>query len=145
MDIRIIEDATCDGLEVTFRCSRIDRRVTDAVARLRVVDMKLTGYAGGEACIVPVPKVLCAESVDKRTFFYTEHDSYESRLHLYEMADILEAADFIRASKFRLINFSKVASVRPGGAGRLVVALEGGDLVQVSRQYAPDVKRKLGM
>lgn len=145
MEIRIVEDATCDELEVTFRCSRIDQRITNAIARLRVADMKLTGYAGGEARIVPVPKVLYAESVDKRTFFYTERESYESRLRLYEMADILEAADFVRASKSCLINFSKVTSVRPGGAGRLIVALEGGDLVQVSRQYAPNVKRKLGM
>lgn len=145
MNIRIIEDAACDELEVTFRCSRIDQHVTDAIARLRMADMKLTGFAAGETRIVPVAEVLYIESVDKRTFFYTNRDSYETRLRLYEMAEMLEEADFVRASKSCLVNFSKVVSIRPGGAGRLIVALESGDLVQISRQYAPDIKRKLGM
>lgn len=145
MNIRIVEDASCADVEVTLRCPRIDQRVMDTVARLRVADMKLTGYAGDAAHVVPVSEVLYVESVDGRTYFSTERETYETRLRLYEMEGLLEGADFVRASRSCLVNFSKVTSIRPGGAGRLVAVIEGGDVVQVSRQYAPDIKRKLGM
>lgn len=145
MEVRIIEDRSCSGIEVVLRCQRLDQRVADIVARLRVADLKLTGYVNGEASVVPASDVLYIESLEGRTLFYTAQESYETRLRLYEMERLLDDADFVRASKSCLVNFSEVASIKPDRSGRLLITLSSGDRVQVSRQYAVEIKRKLGM
>lgn len=145
MRINIVEDAQCSQIEVTLRCPHVDREVLDAVARLRIVEQKLTGEHDGEICVVSARDVLYIESVDKRTFFYTQQRAFESRLKLFEMEELLREADFVRTGKSCLINFTKVVSIRPDVGGRLLLTLEGGDRVRVSRQYAPEIKRKLGL
>jgi DNA-binding LytR/AlgR family response regulator len=44
-----------------------------------------------------------------------------------------------------VVNFRRIASLRPEMNGRLVATMDNGEQVVISRQYAPDVRRKLGM
>lgn len=43
------------------------------------------------------------------------------------------------------MNSHRIASLRPEMNGRLVATMDNGEQVVISRQYAPDVHRKLGM
>lgn len=145
MRITIDERPTAHDIEVAIVCRRADQRVLDIVARLRMFDRKVTGSSDGATHVVSAEDVLYVESVDKRTFFYTADAVYETPLRLYEMEERLADCDFLRVARGCVVNFGKIASLRPDINGRLVAAMEGGDQVVVSRQYAPDVRRKLGM
>ena len=145
MKITIDERPEASGIEVAIVCRRTDQQVLDIVARLRMFDRKVTGSANGGTHVVSAEDVLYVESVDKRTFFYTADGVYETPLRLYEMEERLEGCDFLRVAKGCVVNFRRIASLRPDLNGRIIATMDNGERVVISRQYAPDVKRKLGM
>ncbi|MCL2592829.1 MAG: LytTR family transcriptional regulator DNA-binding domain-containing protein, partial [Defluviitaleaceae bacterium] len=85
------------------------------------------------------------ESVDKRTFLYTEIDVYELQLKLYEVEEMLGSAGFIRSAKSQIINTYKIESLRPDFGGRIETTMAGGEKLIVSRQYASSLKEKLNL
>ena len=119
MKITIEEQEVAQDIEVTIVCARTDRRVLDIVARLRMLDRKVTGTADDCTRVLSAEDVLFIESVDKRTFIYTADTVLETSLRLYEVEERLADCDFLRIAKGCIANFS--------------------------RQYAPDVKSKLGL
>ena len=145
MKITIDEKPGVRDIEVTIVCGKTDWQVLDIVARLRMFDRKVTGSADGGTHVVNAEDILYMESVDKRTFFYTATEVYETTLRLYEMEERLEGCDFLRIAKGCVVNFRRIASLRPEMNGRLVATMDNGEQVVISRQYAPDVRRKLGM
>ena len=70
---------------------------------------------------------------------------YETPLRLYELEERLAPRDFVRASKSAIVNFGRVSSICPDLGGRLRLTLENGEVVGVSRQYAPAIRKKLGL
>ncbi len=136
MKITIDERPEASGIEVAIVCRRTDQQVLDIVARLRMFDRKVTGSADGGTYVVNAEDILYVESVDKHT---------ETALRLYEMEERLEGCDFLRVAKGCVVNFRRIASLRPEMNGRLVATMDNGEQVVISRQYAPDVRRKLGM
>lgn len=145
MNITIEEQPSAQAIGVVITCRRVDRTVLGIVARLRMFDRKITGAWDGSTHVVNAEDVLYIESVDKRTFFYTADGTYETPLRLYEMEERLADCDFMRVSRGCVINFRKITKLQPELNGRIVATLEGGDRVMASRQYAPDIKRKLGL
>lgn len=145
MRITIDERKDAQDTEVAITCKKVDAHILGIIARLRMYDRKITGTANNATHIVKAEDILYVESVDKHTFFYTAHCVYETQLRLYEMEERLADCDFVRVSKGCLVNFRKIVSLRPDINGRIIAALESGDQVVISRQYAPIVRRKLGM
>ena len=84
-----------------------------------------------------------AESVDDRVFLYTASDSYEIRMKLYELEDLLKNKRFLRISKSMLVNLMKISSVRPALNGRFSAILKNDEEVIISRKYVPALKQVL--
>lgn len=145
MRITIDEQSGARDIEVTIVCPRADRRVLDMVARLRMLDRKVTGTADGRTRVLSAEEVLFVESVDKRTFIYTKDEVLETGLRLYEMEERLADCEFMRVAKGCIVNFRAITALRPDINGRIVATLLNKDQVVISRQYAPAVKAKLGL
>lgn len=145
MKITIEEQEAAQDIEVTIVCVRADRRVLYIAARLRMLDRKVTGTADGRTRVLSAKDVLFIESVDKRTFIYTANTVLETGLRLYEMEERLADCDFLRIAKGCIVNFRAIAALKPDVNGRIIATLENGERVVISRQYAPDVKSKLGL
>ena len=160
MEILIHEDKELPDSRIAIYCPEVSEEILDMVAKLRVYDKKITGVNDGGTYIVVVSEILYVESVDKRTFFYTQrscHNTsqsssqgcgegvYETPLKLYELEERLGRSDFFRASKSTIINFNQIQSLRPDFGGRMLVQMKNGEKLYVSRQYVPVLKRKLGL
>ncbi len=145
MRITIDEQKAARDIEVTIVCARADRRVLDLVARLRMFDRKVTGVADGRTRVLSAEDVLFIESVDKRTFIYTADEVLETGLRLYEMEERLADCDFLRIARGCIVNFRAITALKPDINGRIIATLSSGEQVVISRQYAPDVKSKLGL
>lgn len=145
MKITIEEREAAQDIEVTIVCVRVDRRVLDIAARLRMLDRKVTGTADGCTRVLSAEDVLFIESVDKHTFIYTADTVLETGLRLYEMEELLADCDFLRITKGCIVNFRAITALKPDVNGRIIATLENGERVVISRQYAPDVKSKLGL
>ena len=145
MEIYIHEDKGLSDSRIEIYCPKVDEEILDMVAKLRVYDKKITGISDGKTYIVEVSKVLYLDSVDKKTFFYTNEAVYETPLRLYELEERLGRSDFFRASKSAIINFNQIQSLRPDFGGRMLVQMKNGEKLYVSRQYVPVLKKKLGL
>ncbi|WP_080802447.1 LytTR family DNA-binding domain-containing protein [Arabiibacter massiliensis] len=145
MNVTITENPALDDIEVAVACPRIDERVQRIVALLGAFDRTLTGERDGATYRLDVDDVCYAETVDGRTFLYTKDAVFETPLKLYELEDKLAGTEFVRASKQMLVNFDHVEAIRPPLNARLQLLLDNGESAVVSRQYAPAIKRKLGL
>lgn len=145
MNVTITENPALDDVEVAIACPRIDERVQRIVAVLGAFERTLTGERDGATYRLDVDDVCYAETVDGKSFLYTTDAVYETPLKLYELEDKLAGTEFVRASKQMLVNFDHVASIRPALNARLQLMLDNDEAVVVSRQYAPAIKRKLGL
>ena len=145
MNVTITENPALDDIEVSVACPRIDERVQRIVSALGAFDRALVGERDGATYRLDVDDVCYAETVDGKTFLYTADAVYQTPLKLYELEERLAGTEFVRASKEMLVNFDHVASIRPALNARLQLMLDNGEAVIVSRQYAPVIKRKLGL
>ena len=145
MNVTITENPTLDDIEVAIACPHLDERVQRIVASLGAFDRLLVGSHDGPTYRVPADDVLYAETVDGATFLYTKEIVLETPLRLYELEDELSGTEFVRASKQMLVNFDHVQGIRPYLNARLQLLLDNGEAAIVSRQYAPAIKRKLGL
>ncbi len=144
MKIHINEDSSIHDTEITINCNRITPDIEKVISMLRIMDLKLTGRKQGQTYILDAAKVLYIDTVDKKTFFYTRTDIYETDLKLYELEEQLAAMDFIRINKSCILNFNQVTSIKSDIDGKLLVTMDNHEKLIVSRQYAPFIKKKLG-
>lgn len=145
MKIHINEDPARQETEITINCPKISTDIEKLISMLRVMDLKLTGKKDNQTYILDAAKVLYIDTVDKKTFFYTKKEVYETDLRLYELEEQLAALDFIRANKSCIINFNQIISIKADIDGKLLVTMSNLEKLFVSRQYSPMIKEKLGM
>lgn len=145
MKIHINEDSQYRETEITINCSRLSPEIEKLISMMRVLDLKLTGKKDGQTYILDAAKVLYIDTVDKKTFFYTKNDVYETDLKLYELEEQLAAMDFLRASKSCIINLRQIVSIKPDIDGKLLVTMSNSEKLYVSRQYSPVIRTRLGV
>lgn len=145
MKIIIQTDENVQEMEIAVTCSHMTPRLEKLLAMLRMMDLQLTGQKDGETYLVDAAQVLYIDTVDKKTFLYTQKDVYESNLRLYELEEQLVASDFFRANKSCIINIRHIVSLRAELDRRILVTMSNGERLIVSRQYADMVKQKLGV
>jgi len=143
--LRINEDDNFEDLEIIINCRQMDDKVMKLIAMLRVYDMKLTGIRAGHTYLLDATKILYIDTVDKKTFLYTSKEVYETPLKLYELEEQLAAKGFFRAGKSVIINFNQIKSLRPDLDGKIMVTMNNGEKLFVSKQYAITIKQKLGV
>ena len=108
MNVTITEDPRLADIEVAVSCPRIDERVQRIVAGLNAFERKLTGERDGATYRLDIDGICYVETVDGRTFLYTEDAVYRTPLRLYELEDKLAGTEFVRASKQLLANYADV-------------------------------------
>lgn len=143
MKITLNQDPAFPEAEVIINCPQADEDILRLVAMLRVYQKKLVGVRDGERHLLDVKDILYIDTADKKTFLYMESAVYESALKLYELEDALRELDFLRAGRSVIVNFRRIKSIRPELGGRMLVTMDNGEQVYVSRQYAGELKEKL--
>jgi DNA-binding LytR/AlgR family response regulator len=129
---------------VLITAASLSDELEKIMANLRAMDFNLTGMNRGQTFILNPTEILYIDTVDKKTFLYTQSDVYESNLKLYELEQQLSSNDFFRAGKSSIINFNKIKSLKSDMDGRIVVVMDNGEKLIVSKQYASYIKAKLG-
>lgn len=143
MKITLNQDPAFPETEVIINCPQADEDILRLVAMLRIHQKKLVGTLEGEQHLLDVRDILYIDTVDKRTFLYTGKTVYECALRLYELEGGLQNLDFLRVGRSAIVNFRRIRSIRPELGGRLLLTMENGEQLYVSRQYAVAMKEKL--
>jgi len=145
MKITIDESDSQQEVEIVIKCDKVTEEIEKLISMLRSSEEKITGLIEGETYLIDPSDNYYFESVDKKTFMYTETEVLETPLRLYELEEKLVNQDFFRASKSTIINTSKIQRLSPRLNGKLDVRLENAEKLVVSRQYVGRLKEILGL
>jgi len=143
MKVNVVEGYS--EVEITIKCPQVTDDIHRITQLLHMYEKKIPCAKEGKTHLISVGDVLYFEAVDKRVFLYTNADIYELALKLYEIEEMLNEAGFIRSSKSQIVNIAKIASLVPDFGGRIEAAMENGEKIIISRQYAKLLKERLGI
>ena len=144
MNIQIVEDIK-EALQVVIHCRQMDDEVMRLKCHIELFDRKLQAKKDNEVHLVNSLDVLYFESVDNRTFLYTEEDVLEVRQRLYELEVILSDKDFIRISKSQIVNIHKIKSLRPELNRTILATMCNGEQLSISRKYVRAMRNMLAI
>jgi len=132
-------------VEVIIKCPKN----TDEIRRIESI---LIGYKQRFSCtkngivhLIDKNDVIYFESVDRFCFLYTVDNVYETSMKLYEIEESLTEMGFLRSSKSQIINIAKIESLCPDFGGRIEAIMENGYQLIISRQYAKQLKERMGL
>ena len=92
---------------------------------------------------VAVSDILYIETVDNKSFVYTQKNVYETKQKLYELEEMLKEKRFLRISKSMLLNLMKVSSIKPALNSGFTAELISGEQVVITRKYVADLQKAL--
>ena len=145
MKVSINQDQKENSVFAEIHC----RDITDEVSRLdrhiRNFESFIPAKCDGESVSISYGDILYIESVDKKTFVYTETKVCTTEKRLYELEEMLDPGDFFRCSKSMIIHLNKVTNLKPEITRNILATLSNGEVVIVSRRYAVQLKALLGI
>lgn len=145
MKITINVDEKIDETEIMINCNQLTGDIENIIATLRIMNQQMLVMKDDESYLLDVSKISYIEAVDRKTFVYTEDAIYESKLKLYEMEDRLCQSGFFRVSKSCLVHLKFIKSLKNDVERKLRLTMKNGEQIMVSRQYAEEIKKRLGV
>ena len=110
---------TCLLYTSIVRCASLSESILKLLQKLKAGDELITCTQNGTIARIRPDDVYYFESVDNKTFLYTEKEVYEIRQKLYEIEDSYAGLDFFRSSKSIIVNLSKIRYLSPVLGSRL--------------------------
>lgn len=145
MKIEINVDDKIEETSISISCKGLTPELQKMIAMMRILDKKFAVMRDGETFLLDVSEIIYIEAIDRKTFVYTKDGVYESGLRLYELEQQLEECGFCRVSKSCLVQLRAVRSLKSDINRRIRVTLDNGEVIIASRQYADEIKKKLGI
>ncbi|MDR0851735.1 MAG: LytTR family transcriptional regulator [Clostridiales Family XIII bacterium] len=147
MKIRIEIDEKTEAPEIIIRCSRVDAeiaRVQNALLDTLAEDRRLLLTKEGREYYLPPEQILFFESASGKTFAHTADETFEIKMRLYEIEEILPRS-FIRVSKSAIVGTEKIYSIEKNITGPSTIRFRGSHKqITASRQYFKILQEKLG-
>ncbi|MCR5460623.1 MAG: LytTR family transcriptional regulator DNA-binding domain-containing protein [Acetatifactor sp.] len=145
MKVEINKNQTIESTFVEIHCREVTEEVSKLERYVKRYKSFLPATADGETVNVALDDVLYVESVDKRTYVYTENKVLMTDKRLYEFEDLLDKRDFFRCSKSTILNLEKVTKIKPEITRNILATLCNGETIIVSRRYATELKKLIGI
>lgn len=145
LKIEIHVDENASDLEISVTCRQLTPDVEKILAALRMMNHQLTAKKNDEIYLLDIAQIIYIESVDRKCFIYTSDEVYESEFRLYELEQQLEEYGFFRVSKSFLIHLQSIQSLKADINRRIRVTMSNGEQIVASRQYADELKKRLGV
>ena len=129
--------------ELILNYVETNEEVEEVLAFMRREARKLLGYLDKEQVVISPEEIYYIETVDNKTFVYTEKEVYRVNYSLSQLEGILREARFFRCSKSMIMNIHYVASLRSLSSNRIDAVMKNGEHIMISRTYATDFRRRL--
>lgn len=145
MKIEIIPEADRKDLQINLLCPIVNQEVSELYAYLAAYEQNVGGWLNERHQRVHINEILYSESVDGKTFFYTNALTCQTKKKLYELEALYADAGFICISKTTILSLSKVSEIIPELGRQLKLRLINGEYLIVSRQYVPELRKRLSL
>lgn len=145
MKITLLEPTENEEDEIIIKCHYIDNSLLQIINGFKMQNQKLSGTYEGKIYMLDSQDIFYFEAVDNKVFIYCKDKVFECKLKLYEIEQLYTYTDFFRSSKSTILNVSKISYLTPAFNGRFEALLQNGEHVIISRQYVPELKKKLDL
>ena len=145
MKITVDINEKINDTEISIHCKQITPNIENIIAMLQMMNQQLVVTKNNENYLLDVSKILYIEALERKTFVYANDDIYETKLKLYEMEERLCQSGFLRVSKSCLVHLKFIKSIKNDVERKLRLTLENGEQIMVSRQYAEEIKKRMGV
>lgn len=145
MKIEIDVDEKYKDVALQIKAPKLTQDIEKIISLMRMINMQIAVKKGEETVILDMDRILYIESVDRNTFVYTDNESYEIDLRLYEVEQQFVEQEFFRISKSCIINLKKIKSLKADINRKIRITLINGEQIIVSRNYADELRRRLGV
>lgn len=145
MKIEVFVDEKATDLNISVTCKQLTPDIEKILATLRMMNHQLTAKKNEETYLLDIAQIIYIESVDRKCYIYTSDEIYESDFRLYELEQRLEEYGFFRVSKSFLVHLQKVQSLKAEINRKIRITMSNGEQIIASRQYADELKKKLGV
>ena len=138
-----IQQITKGEEEVILRYQTMTPEVERIYCFLNGAQQKLTGWKDKTQKVIELSKILYIESVDGRTFAYTDEEVLRLDHSLNRLEGMLNDINFFRCSKAIILNIDKVDSLKSLPSNRIDATMCNGEHILISRTYASDFRKRL--
>ena len=145
MRVTVEQDQKENVVFAEIHCREVTEEVSRLERHIRNFDSFITAKEDGASVNVSTEDIYYIESVDKKTFIYTEKNVSTTDKRLYELEELLDNKDFFRCSKSMIVHLNKVVSLKPEITRNIRATLKNGEVIVISRRYAADLKKLLGI
>lgn len=145
--MKITIEPLADGAEeeIIIRTNSMDSELMELIYALKAGRSRLTAFTEDGIVKLDAREIFYFESVDNKVYACCETSVYEVKQKLYALEQLYDRTDFVRISKAMIVNVSRINKIVPMFNGKLEAVLTNGEKVIISRQYVPDLKKKLGI
>ena len=129
--------------EVIVQYRDMTPEVQRVISLLNREQTKLTGWREKDLTVIESNEILYIESVDGKTFAYTEQDVLKLDYQLSQLEQILRTINFFRCSKSVILNIDKVKSLKSLPSNRIDATMCNGEHIMIARTYASNFRKRL--
>lgn len=128
---------------ITINCHSIHQEVKEIISFIESLQGSIVGKLDERSYDVNICDILYIESIDGKSFMYTQKEVYQIKEKLYEIEELLEEKSFLRISKSSVVNLMKIKGIKPALNGRFIALLSNGEEIIISRKYVSEFKKKI--
>lgn len=129
--------------ELILNYKEANEEVERILAFMEQGNRRILAWKENEQVIIAPGELLYVESVEGKTFAYTEREVYRMNYTLQQLEVLLQKEYFFRCSKSMIMNINKVAGLRSLSSNRIDATMENGEHIMISRTYASDFRKRL--
>ena len=129
--------------ELILNYKEANEEVERILAFMEQGNRRILVWKENEQVIIAPGELLYVESVEGKTFAYTEREVYRMNYTLQQLEVLLQKEYFFRCSKSMIMNINKVVGLRSLSSNRIDATMENGEHIMISRTYASDFRKRL--
>ena len=143
MKLKMVQDPELKDINIEIRYPEMNNVVENLKLRICSCNQFIVGEDNGRTYKINIYDIFYIESVDRKTFIYTNKNIYCSKNKLYMFKDELPENDFVQISKACILNINVLKCVKALINSKMEAILINGEKLIISRNNIPGVKRIL--
>ncbi len=138
-----IEKITTGEDEVILKYRQLNSEVESIISFFDRKQQRLVGKKESSQIVIDKHNILYIESVDGKTFAYTDNDFFKLEYTLNQLENILNEINFYRCSKSMIINIDRITTLQSLSSNRIDATMFNGEHIIISRTYASQFRKIL--
>ena len=126
--------------EVEIRYAELDVAVRNLINRVEQSNQYICGEDNGRQYRILLSDIFYIESVDRKTFIYTESKVFRCEIKFNRILGELKSADFVQVSSSCILNINALDNIRTLYNSKMEGTLINGEKIIVSRTFLPNIK-----